>query len=56
MKFKVSYTAYRQSPQTNFYASEIIEARGIVHAYKLAKEHMKNLEPNCRINSVYVVE
>lgn len=55
MKYKISYMSYRRSPQLNFHASEILEARGIVHAYKLAKEHAKGLHPDCFINSVHMV-
>ena len=56
MKFKIKYSAHRRSPSSSFYASEILNANGIVHAHKLAKEHAKKLHPNCQIDSIHVVE
>lgn len=42
-EYKVTYVTYRPSPRSNFYAYEVLKARGIKHANKLAKDHAEAL-------------
>ena len=61
MKYKVTYER-RTAPKMSFYrySNEIIEVRGIVHAHKLARDHLKELKKltrfDLRIDHVFLVE
>lgn len=44
MRYKVTYERKTGKNSYYSYTTEIIEARGIVHAHKLAQAHLKELQ------------
>ena len=61
LKYKVTYER-RTSPKLSFwkFSTEIIEVRGIVHAHKLARDHLRDLKKltsfDLRIYRIMLVE
>ena len=61
MKYKITYER-RTARNLSFYrySTEIIEVRGIVHAHKLARDHLRELKKltsfELRLDHIFLVE
>jgi len=61
MKYKITYERKTSQSSSHWkYSNEIIEVRGIVHAHKLARDHLRDLKKltsfDLRIYRIMLVE
>ena len=61
MKYKITYERRTEKALSQYrFSTEIIEVRGIVHAHKLARDHLRDLrkltEFDLRIYRIMLVE